>query len=473
MLAFDIGASSGRAIRAVYTEGKLSWREVLRFENNPYEENGHLRWNFPALMAQVRRGLEKAGPCDSVAFDTWGVDFGLLDSAGKLLGNPFHYRDVRTKGIVEKALEKMRAKDLYFRTGNQIMEINTLFQLLAFQKQDPEILDEAETLLFMPDLFIHSLCGKRVCERSIASTSQMFSPTDGKWSTEVLKTFQIPRKILLDPVSGGTVVGSLPGGEKVIAVAGHDTQCAVAAMPAEDQNAAFLSCGTWSLIGTELDRPVLSEESCRLGLSNELGANGKIDYLKNITGLWLIQESRREWRRQGFQYSFSDLEHLASKAEPMRCFIDSDSPEFLTPGDIPRRVQKFCTRTRQPIPRTTGEIMRCIYESLALKYRDSLDQIQRMTGKRFTVLYILGGGTRDHLLCQMSAGSTGLPVVAGSAEATAMGNFIIQLAAGKVLPDIDTGREIIAKSGIQGRYQPENTEKWEKAYQIYREIIKE
>ena len=299
VLAFDIGASNGRAMKAVYENGRLSYREVHRFENSPRETGGHFCWDFDALLAQVRTGLEKAGSFDSVAFDTWGVDFGLLGRDGKLLAPPVHYRDARTKDVLGPALKKMGAAELYARTGNQIMAINTLFQLLALKREQPELLRKAKTLLFMPDLFAYSLCGKAACERSIASTSQMLDPRTGRWRSDVLEAFGLPERILLSPVPSGTVTGALPGGAKVIAAAGHDTQCAVAAMPSRVPDAAFLSCGTWSLLGTELDAPVLTEESCAFGLSNELGANGKVDYLKNIIGLWLIQESRREWRRRG------------------------------------------------------------------------------------------------------------------------------------------------------------------------------
>lgn len=471
VLAFDIGASNGRAMKAVYENGRLSYREVHRFENSPRETGGHFCWDFDALLAQVRTGLEKAGSFDSVAFDTWGVDFGLLGRDGKLLAPPVHYRDARTKDVLGPALKKMGAAELYARTGNQIMAINTLFQLLALKREQPELLRKAKTLLFMPDLFAYSLCGKAACERSIASTSQMLDPRTGRWRSDVLEAFGLPERILLSPVPSGTVTGALPGGAKVIAAAGHDTQCAVAAMPSRVPDAAFLSCGTWSLLGTELDAPVLTEESCALGLSNELGANGKVDYLKNIIGLWLIQESRREWRRRGREFSFADLERLAGEARPLRSFIDPNAPEFTPPGDIPGRVREFCRRTGQPVPQTVGEIMRCIYESLALTYRSALEQLQKATGRRFAVLHILGGGTKDRLLSQMSANSTGLPVVAGPVEATALGNFIIQLVALGALPDLASGRAAIARSEPLKRYAPADTDAWDNAYETYRKIL--
>ncbi|MEG1010276.1 MAG: rhamnulokinase family protein [Ruthenibacterium sp.] len=470
VLAFDFGASSGRAILATYENGALSYEEIHRFENNPREKDGHFCWDFDALFAEVKTGIAKAGAFDSIGFDTWGVDFGLLDKDGKLLCDPVHYRDARTQGMTQKAAAVMDATTLYAKTGNQIMNINSLFQLLAFKEQQPELLGKAKTLLFMPDLFSYMLSGAPVCEQSIASTSQMLDLTTGKWSTEVLHAFDLPAELLLPPVKSGTVTGTL-NGAKMVAVAGHDTQCAVAAVPTQSTDVAFLSCGTWSLLGTELDRPVLTEQSAALGLSNELGANGKINYLKNIIGLWLIQESRRAWRKKGEEYSYADLERLALAAPALQCFIDPDAPEFAPPGDIPARVQEFCRKTGQQVPQSVGEIMRCIYESLALKYRFAIEQLQTVTGKHFTALHVLGGGTKDGLLCQMSANSTGLPVVAGPIEATALGNIVIQLVALGELADIAAGRALIAATETLKHYAPAETDAWNKAYEAYKTIL--
>lgn len=471
VLAFDFGASSGRAILATYDNGSLSYEEVHRFENTPHEADGRLCWDFSMLMAEVKTGVEKAGAFDSIGFDTWGVDFGLLDGNGKLLSDPVHYRDSRTQGMIGKALQTMDAAALYGRTGTQILYFNTLFQLMALKEKQPELLDKVKTLLFMPDLFAYSLSGTPACERSIASTSQMLDLKTGGWCEDVLDTFGLPKNILLNPIKSGTVTGVLKNGAKVIAVAGHDTQCASAVVPTKDQNIAFLSCGTWSLLGTELDTPILSEKSMELGLSNELGANGRVNYLKNIIGLWLIQESRRAWRKKGEEYSYADLEHLALEAQPLQSFIDPDAPEFSPPGDMPARVQEFCRKTGQKIPQTVGEIMRCIYESLALKYRFAALQLQDATGKKFTALHILGGGTKDRLLCQMSADSTGLPVIAGPIEATALGNIVIQLVALKKIGSIDDGRELIAKTEALKQYAPKDTEQWDKAYEHFKTIL--
>lgn len=471
VLAFDLGASSGRAVKAEFQEHMLQYQEVHRFENNPIMKQGTLYWDFETLEAEVRTGIEKAGTFDSIGFDTWGVDFGLLDDQGKLLENPVHYRDIRTAGMPEKFFRLFDRERLYEETGNQIMAINTLFQLMALQEKQPELLEKAKTLLFMPDLLAFRLTGNPSCEQTIASTSQMLNPRTGQWSEEVQKAAGIRSSLFLKPVPSGTVTGTFRNA-KVVAVAGHDTQCAVAAVPANNRNAAFLSCGTWSLLGTELDAPILTKESMEMELSNEAGANGTVNYLKNIIGLWLIQESRRQYRRQGEEFSFSQLERLASEAGPSRCFIDPDSPEFGVPGDIPELVKAYCRKTKQYVPETVGEMMRCIYESLALKYRLALEQLECATDKKFSVLHILGGGIQAQLLCQLTANSCRIPVIAGPVEATALGNIIIQLVAVGALNSIEEGRTLIAKSESLKRYQPEEPERWEKTFTTYKNILR-
>lgn len=471
VLAFDFGASSGRAILAEYDGGALSYREVHRFENCPRESEGHFRWDFSDLMANVRLGIEKAGAFDSIAFDTWGVDFGLLGEDGTLLGDPVHYRDGRTEGMTDEAFRTMNAGALYAATGSQIMPINTLFQLLAVKESDPETWSRAKRLLFMPDLFAHALCGADACETTIASTSQMLDARTGAWSRSVLDAFGIPETLFAPLVKSGTVVGEYRGA-KVVAAAGHDTQCAVAALPAPDRDAAFLSCGTWSLLGCELDAPVLTDESRKLELSNERGANGKVNYLKNIIGLWLIQESRRQWIREGRQYSFAELEDMARKAKPFRCFIDVDAPEFTPAGNIPERIKEYCKKTGQYVPENDGEVMRCIYESLAMKYRTAVNELEDCTNKKFSKLYMVGGGTKDKFLSELTADSLGIEVSSGPVEATSYGNIAIQLIADGEIRDIETARKIIAASEKLCTFAPENTAEWNKYYKIYLEKVK-
>lgn len=465
-LAFDFGASTGRAVLGTLENGKLTYREVHRFDNVPIEREGTLHWDIDALMAGIREGIERAGEFDGIAFDTWGVDFGLLDADGNLLDAPVHYRDSRTAGTIAEVTKTIGKDRLYQMTGNQIMEINTLFQLIALKKQ-PELLEKAKTLLFMPDLFVYLLSGTAACEQSIASTSQMLDPLRRDWCTELLEELGLPKELLLPVVPSGTVTGSLPNGAKVIAAAGHDTQSAVAAVPFQSEQAAFLSCGTWSLLGTELDAPILSPKSAALGLSNELGANGKVNYLKNIIGLWMIQESRRQWKREGQEYSFSELEQLAQEAAPFRCFIDPDDPLFTPPGDMPGRIKQYCEQTGQYVPQTVGEVVRCIYESLAMKYRLALEQISEATGKQFEVLHIIGGGSQAKLLCQMTASACNIPVLAGPIEATALGNLIIQFIALGALPDISAGRQLIAECESLKCYEPKRSDGWNDSYQTF------
>ncbi|MEG2393420.1 MAG: rhamnulokinase family protein [Ruthenibacterium sp.] len=469
VLAFDFGASGGRAIKAVFEDGTLRYEEVHRFENVPIRQGGQLRWNLAMLMENVALGIQRAGLFDSIGFDAWGIDFGLLGEDGKLLQNPVHYRDARTKGLRAQACTKIPASRLYAETGNQIMDMNTLFQLMASD------LSHAKTLLFMPDLFAYLLCGKAVCEETVASTGQLLSPRTRTWSKKTLQTFGIPETLFAPLVKSGTVLGEYAGSKaKIIATAGHDTQCAVAAMPVcpeQAESAAFLSCGTWSLLGTELDAPILTEKSNRLALSNELGANGKINYLKNIVGLWLIQESRRAWRSKGREYSYAELEQCAREAPALRYFIDPDAPEFAQPGDIPALVRAFCEKTGQGTPNTVGEIVRCLYESLALKYRFALEQIRAITQKKFSVLHILGGGTKDALLCQMTANSCKLPVLAGPVEATALGNVIVQLVALGALPDIAAGRAILRKTEAVRTYTPCETPAWDAAFEAFKALL--
>lgn len=480
VLAFDFGASSGRAILGTFIDGKLNYEEIHRFENNPIPYKNHLCWDFPTLWAEVKTGLRKAeekGGFDSIGVDTWGVDYGLLDANDHLLDLPVHYRDDRTTGVVNKVYERLSARYLYTYTGNQVMPINTLFQLAS----SPETLQKAQTLLFIPDLFGFMLTGKKYCERSIASTSQMLDPLSETWADVVLEAVQIPDWLVCELIPSGTVVGPvrpelreelhIPESVKVVAVAGHDTQCAVAAMPTNDTEVAFISCGTWSLFGTELKNPILTEHSRKLELTNEIGANGKINYLKNIIGLWLIQESRREYRRQGTEYSYAELEKLALETAPFGSMIDPDAPEFTPLGNIPARIQRFCRASEQTPPKTVGETMRCIYESLALKYRYTLEQIQQATGKKFKAIHMLGGGAKDRLLCQMTADSCGIPVVAGPVEATALGNILIQLVALGEIENLEQGRNLVRTMTELKTYHPQDIPAWEEAYRRYQTLL--
>ncbi len=466
VIAFDFGASSGRAIKASFDGEKITYSEIHRFENIPIIKDDHVFHDVDMIVREINLALDKAGEYDSLAFDTWGVDYGLLDDSGKLISMPYHYRDVRTDGALEKAKKIMPQSQLYGETGNQVMQINTLFQLI-----NDENVKKASTLLFMPDLFGYLLTGEKTCEYTIASTSQMLSPKSKDWSKSVLESFGINGSMLLKPQKAPTVLGKYRNGS-VITVAGHDTQCAVAAMPCKSsENTAFLSCGTWSLIGCELDEPILTEKSNSLELSNEIGANGKVNYLKNISGLWLIQELKRDLAKRGEEYSYNQLEMLARESKPFKCFVDPDAPQLSKHGNLIDKIRDYCSGTAQPVPETVGELVRCVYESLALKYKYAIEQISACTGKSFERLHLLGGGTKDGFLCQMTADSLDIPVIAGPVEATALGNIILQLIALGQIDSVEQGRKIISKAEKIYTYNSNHTSDWENAYKIYVNII--
>ena len=483
VLVFDFGASSGRAMLCQYDDGKVSLSEVHRFSNDPVMVRGTFYWDILRLFHEIKQGIVKAnaaGGFESIGIDTWGVDFGIVSAEGALLENPVNYRDKRTNGILPTAFEKISANELYSETGIQIMEINTAFQLLSLKLHREHILNNAQQLLFMPDLMAYLLTGQMNAEISIASTSQLVDAQTHDWSDRVIDALGLPRDIFPKIIPSGTNVGELSDELcnelcvpkcSVTAVCGHDTQCACAAVPAEEEDFIFISCGTWSLFGTETDSPVINEISAEYNASNELGYGGKTTLLKNIIGLWFIQETRRFLRKQGQEYSFADLEKLAAEAEPFRCFIDPEAPEFVPPGDIPQRVKDYCRRTSQYVPETLGEVMRCIYESLALKYRQSLEEISACTGKSYNKLYMVGGGIKDTFLCRLAAGACNCSVSAGPVEATAYGNGMIQLISLGIVSDITAARRIIAASEDIKQYSPENTEAWDKAYESYKQIL--
>lgn len=465
VLAFDFGASSGRAIKASFDGNSISYEEIHRFENTPIIDDTGVHHNVDMILSEVKTAIEKAGDVDSLAFDTWGVDYALLDENNDLICQPFHYRDERTANAIEDLKSKMDYDDLYAKSGNQIMNINTLFQLCCDKN-----ISKAKSILFMPDLFSFLLSGEKVCEQTIASTSQMLNPISKSWNDDILKAFGISKDIFAPIVPSCTISGEY-NGIKVVSVAGHDTQCAVAAMPSTDKDSAFLSCGTWSLIGCELDEPILTKQSNALELSNELGANGKINYLKNISGLWLIQETKRDYAKIGQKYSYNDLEQFARNSEPFKCLVDPDSAMLSTHGNLPDKIRAFCKSTNQPAPETVGEIVRCVYESLALKYRYALEQISECTNKDFKSLNLLGGGTKDGFLCELTANSINMPVFAGPIEATALGNIILQLVALGELESVDEGRKIIAKSETINKYEPNHSNEWDKAYEYFKNNV--
>ncbi len=484
ILAFDFGASSGRAILGTFDGGRIQMEEIHRFSNDPVMINGVFQWDVLRLFFEIKQGITKAvhaGGFDAIGIDTWGVDYGLVDAKGHLMRNPVHYRDTRTDGIPEKVYQKIPKEELYRRTGIQLVNLNTLFQLYSMVLDEPAQLAHADKLLFMPDLFAYFLTGVQRAEFSIASTSQLLDPVTHDWNTPLLDELGIPARLLPPVIKTGETYGLLTdeiceelGCPKVpvIAVATHDTASAVASVPSQDNDFVYISCGTWSLFGTELDHPVINDKSFAHNFTNEGGVGYSVRFLKNIIGLWLIQESRRQWIREGAQVTYADLEREAVACEPFRCFIDPDDPRFGVPGNLPRRVQEFCAETNQYVPQTRGEIMRCIYESLAMKYRYTFCGLRDVTGQAYGAIHMIGGGTKDRLLCQMTADSCSIPVVAGPIEATAMGNIAVQLMALGVFADLKAVRRAVAQSEDPKHYAPQNTAAYDAAYDRFVRIVK-
>ncbi|MCD8219933.1 MAG: rhamnulokinase [Ruminococcus sp.] len=479
VLALDFGASSGRAILASYDGTAIQLQEAHRFINTPIEKDGKLYWDLPKLMQDLECGLQKAyaiAPYESIGIDTWGVDYGMLDENGALLENPRHYRNSRSAGYAEKFCAQMSAETLYQRTGTQIIDINTLFQLMS--QRDQEGFSHCKKLLPMPDLLAYLLTGTVSAERSIASTTQMLSAQTGTWDLELLKAAQIPADLLPEIVESGTRNGVLTDDVQkrlslppiaVTAVCGHDTQCAALAAPVKTDKHIFLNCGTWSLFGTESDTPILTPQAAALGLSNEIGYEKKVTFLKNIIGLWLIQETQRELQRCGQMYRFSEIEELAVHSQSTPCAIDPDDPRFTPPGDIPGHIQSYCRETDQPVPETIGAIFRCIYESLAMKYRSALEEVEACTGETYPVIHLVGGGAKDRLLCQLTADYCQRPVIARPAEATVYGNAAIQLMAIGAMHSAEEARHCIAASETMKTYTPEKfPEMWYRMLQAIR-----
>lgn len=485
VLAFDFGASSGRAIIGSFDGEKIELKEIHRFSNDPVSINGTVYWDIQRLFFEIKRGIIKAkedGGFDSIGIDTWGVDFGLLRKDGTLVENPVHYRDKRNEGMAEFSKKYMSHEKMYDITGIQFMDFNTVFQLLSLKENRPYILDEADTLLFTPDLLNFMLTGEKATEYSIATTSQMVDLNINKWSDEIICALGLKRSLLTDIVPTGTVVGKLskeicdelgvPAAD-VIAVAAHDTQSAITATPSLEDDFVFISCGTWSLFGTEVKSPIINDASRKLNVTNEGGYGFTTAFLKNICGLWLIQESRRQWGREGAEYSYAELEKLALDCEMFKCFIDPDAPEFGSMGNIPERVREYCKKTGQYVPETVGEVMRCIYESLAMKYRYTFDGIKECTEKDYSKIHVMGGGTKDRLLLQMTANSCGVEVLGGPIEATALGNIAVQLMSDGTVPDIKAARKIIADGEALKTYIPADTALWEEAYARFKAILGE
>jgi rhamnulokinase len=485
-LAVDLGASSGRILLARWDGARFELQELHRFGNGPVSIHGRLYWDALQLWNEIKAGLSRFAsqfdePLAAMGVDTWGVDFALLDRTGQLLGNPSHYRDSRTDGMIDLAFQRVPRSQIFEETGIQFMQLNTLFQVLSMvEAQDPR-LESAESLLMMPDLFHYWMAGEKAVEYTIATTSQMLHCRDRCWAKDLLKRFDIPGHFLLPPVEPGTQVGHLRSEvlsetglrqtARVISPASHDTASAVAAIPGLGPDSAYISSGTWSLMGVEIRQPIISSQSLEMNFTNEGGVDGTFRFLKNIAGLWLLQESRRWWRREGHEYSWEELLEMAGQARPFLSLINPDAAEFLSPGNMPELIRAFCQRTGQPEPGSDGAVVRCCLESLALRYRWVLDALENLTERKLQVVRVVGGGSRNRLLCQWAADACDRVVVSGPVEATALGNVMVQAIATGYLSNMKEGRESIAASVDQQYYEPAHSVAWDDAYARFCSLI--
>lgn len=494
-LALDLGAESGRGLLGRFDGSQLALEEIHRFPNAPVKLLDTLYWDLPRLFDEIKTALRKVAASettlDGIGVDTWGVDFGLVGRGDTLLANPVHYRDARTDGIMTAAFGQIPWERIYDITGLQFLPFNTIFQLLALKRANSPLLDVAETLLMMPDLFGWLLTGRRAGERTNASTTQLLNPRTGTWSDELCRALNLPRTILPLLIEPGTELGPLRASVAdevdlsrpvtVIAPGTHDTASAVAAVPASGSSSSsssappdwcYLSSGTWSLLGVEVSHPVINVETMRYNFTNEGGVAGTTRLLKNIMGLWLVQESRRTWARTGRQMTYEELIARAQVAPPFSALVDPDDSSFLSPGDIPARLAAFCMKTGQTPPRDEGAFVRCCLESLALKYRWTIERLELILGTTIKTIHVIGGGTKNTLLCQFTTDACGRPVHAGPVEATAIGNILMQAIGRKNLGSIADLRAVVARSFPVTVYEPRDNAAWIDAAGRFAELVR-
>ncbi len=489
-LAVDMGASSGRHVAGLFDGDVLRLAEVYRFDNGPVAAGGHLYWDVLAQWAHVLAGLQAAAAFDgpritSVGIDTWGVDFGLLGRGDELLGNPYHYRDHRTDGLVELACQLVGRQEIFDQTGIQFMQLNSLYQLLAMRLGNSPLLAAAESLLMMPDLFHWLLTGVKANEFTNATTTQLFDPRKNTWADRLIEQLGLPRKIFGQIAQPGTSIGPLRpqvaaqtglANVQVVLPPTHDTASAVLAAPASDEPMAkptwcYISSGTWSLMGVEVPQPVINDKSLALNFTNEGGVGGTIRLLKNIAGLWLVQECRRIWNNSGRNYRWEDLSRLSAAARPLVSLVDPDTPEFLAPPNMPEAIRDFCRRTGQAVPEDDGAIVRCAIESLVLRYRQVLSWLEELVGGRIETIHIVGGGTQNRQLCQATGDACNRPVIAGPIEATAAGNVLMQAIAAGDIGSIAQAREVVRRSFTVDHYEPQDASAWDEAYDRFLRIV--
>jgi len=480
--AVDLGATSGRTILGSIVNGKLEQRELTRFPNNIIQTGGHFFWDIYALYNEIIRGLKIVADekieIASIGIDTWGVDFVMIGKDGGILRNPYCYRDPHTDNAMEEYFKLVPKEMVYEKTGIQFMQFNSLFQLSTLRKNHDSALDVAEKILFVPDALMYMLTGEAVCEYTILSTSQMLDPRTKKIDLELLGVLSLKESqfgryvnpsdkvgVLTPEVQKMTGLGAIP----VVAVAGHDTGAAVAAVPAQNEKFAYLSCGTWSLLGIETKDAIISKKSFEYNFTNEGGIEGTTRFLKNICGMWLLERCRKEWT------DAPDIAQLckdAMEAPAFQSFIFPDAPEFANPSSMVEAIQSYCQRTGQPVPPTYKEMARCIFESLAMRYRQVLEYLKDMAPFPIEKLHVIGGGSLNAYLMQMAANSVNLPVITGPVEGTAIGNIMLQAKAAGLVSDIFEMRKIIADSIEQKTYMPQDSAAWEAAYEKYLQVTK-
>jgi rhamnulokinase len=480
LLAFDLGAESGRGVLGLFDGQKLQLEVVHRFPNGGVRTLDTLHWDVLRLHSEMLVALRKCaaeqGGLDGLGIDTWGVDFALLGRGGTLLGNPRHYRDPHTEGAMEEALRRVPRAEIFRRTGLQFMRFNTLFQLLALQRDRSPLLDAAETLLMIPDLFNYWLTGIKVNEACDASTTQLYDPAAHAWAHDLVAAFGLPGRILGTLVPPGTVLGPLRhsvttdtglGAVQVIAPATHDTGSAVAAVPAQGESWAYISSGTWSLMGAELPAPLINDQVARYNFTNEGGVGGTTRFLKNIMGLWLVQECRRTWERAGQPYAYDELMRLAEAAPPFGSLVDPDDGSFILPPSMPAALAEFCRKTAQTPPVEPGAVVRCALESLALRYRWVLERLEELLGRRLEVIHVVGGGSQNTLLCQLTADACNRPVLAGPVEATAIGNLLVQAMGLGLVGSLAEARAVVRRSFEVRTFAPRNPDGWQAPYERF------
>ncbi|MBN2010479.1 rhamnulokinase [candidate division KSB1 bacterium] len=483
-IALDFGAGSGRVILATIGE-TIQLDEIHRFPNHQVKIGSTYHWDVLRLYTDAVQGLRMAhekltGSLAGIAVDTWGVDFGLLDKHGALVANPVCYRDARTNGMMKKVFERISQTDIYRATGIQFMQLNTLLQLASLVESNNPTLEIADRMLFMPDLISHFLTGKAGGEYTIASTSQMLNATTRQWDASIFEALHLPINIMPSIQEPGTIRGQLLpdianetglGNVDVIASASHDTAAAVAAVPAQANKWAYLSSGTWSLIGIETDQPIITTASAAYNFTNEGGVNHSIRFLRNVMGMWLLERCIRQWEQEGKKYNYNELLQLAQTAPPFQTFINPDDSSFLNPPNMVEEIRQYCLQHKQKAPETVGEIIRTILESLAFRYRWVLEKIEEMQGNRLEVLHIVGGGSQNDILNQFTANATGCTVLAGPVEATALGNVLVQALSKNVIGSLQEGRALIAKSFPLMKFEPTDTEIWDNQYQRIKSLL--